>query len=371
MARIEVKHGSSRCPIFIGTNQGSRLVSELKQVMRSKRLFVVTDAGFLKKNRAALLAMLNKTGYTIHLLPIPSGEKSKFSPTLLKLYEWLLTNKVARHDFLLAVGGGVVTDLAGFAAATTLRGIKWGAMPTTLLGMVDAAIGGKTAINHPRGKNMIGAFWQPSFVICDINWLRTLPHNETVSGMGEVVKYAGLIGGKTIPQAERILKQMSYSNTAALTPIIEFSAAYKAKIVSQDERDGSKRLWLNLGHTFAHGIEKATGFKRLSHGMAVTLGCFAAVELSALTQLNRQRLFDTYRELLQQLIRQIPFVDFKIESVLDGMTQDKKRNTTGLRFVLLRKPGAPYIAENVDMKLVRTAIIRMQAIYREYGKTDA
>lgn len=371
MAKIEVKHGASRCPIYIGSNQGKRLKQELKGVVQSKRLFVVADSGFLKKNRRALVTTLNQTGYAYQLLALPSGEQSKFTPTLLKLYEWLLQNKVARHDFLLAVGGGVVTDLAGFAAATTLRGINWGAIPTTLLGMVDAAIGGKTAINHPRGKNMIGAFWQPSFVICDTNWLRTLPKDEIISGMGEVVKYAGLIGGKTIPQVGQVLKQKNLSDTKQLTQIITFSAAYKAKIVSQDERDGGKRLWLNLGHTFAHGIEKATGFKKLSHGMAVTLGCLAAVELSALSQSNKHSLFEAYRTLLHQLLRHIPLVEFRLESVLDGMTHDKKRNRTGLRFVLLHKPGAPYITENVDMKLVRAALTRMQTIYREYGKTDA
>lgn len=277
MTTIKLSTKAGTCPIHVGSDLSGQLRKELKQHAKDSRLFVIVDSGFLRKNRTRFENMLTQTGNETLMMTVAAGEESKSAAMLNRLHDWLLAKQVTRHDFVLAVGGGVVTDLAGYAAATVLRGIRWGAVPTTLLGMVDAAIGGKTGINHKSGKNLIGSFWQPAFVLCDVRFLSTLPKAEVISGLGEVVKYAGLIGGREISGLAKYLQSHDLMSPKALTKIVTVSAGYKAKIVTSDERESGKRMWLNFGHTFGHGIEFATGFKRIPHGMAVTLGCLAEI----------------------------------------------------------------------------------------------
>jgi len=188
MSRVDVCLGDRRYPVLIGEGGRERDLPRLvhRQARRGGRVFVIFDAQVCALYGPELVARLADSGGSIHQMVLPSGERFKTLSVAAAVYDFLLRRRVARDDFLLAVGGGVTTDLAGYTAATILRGIPWGAVPTTLLGMVDAAIGGKTGVNHPLGKNLIGAFWQPRFVLCDVGFLPTLPDRELVAGLGEV-----------------------------------------------------------------------------------------------------------------------------------------------------------------------------------------
>jgi len=239
--------------------------------------------------------MTPQTGVKPIEMVIPSGEKSKSVSTLNKLYDFLLNEKISRQDFIIVCGGGVTSDLVGYASATTLRGIKWGIVATTLLSMVDASIGGKTGINHQAGKNVIGAFWQPSFVYSDTYFLKTLPFRELVAGYGEILKYGGLIGKRMLTKIEKYRARNDFYQDKTL---IGMSAEYKANIVSKDEREENLRMRLNLGHTFAHAIETSTGYGKLLHGEAVILGLLAAVELSNLVNPESIQPLKYYKKLI-------------------------------------------------------------------------
>jgi 3-dehydroquinate synthase len=303
-------------------------------------------------------------------LMIPSGERSKSHRTLTGLYDFVLDEKISRSDFILACGGGVTTDLVGYAAATTLRGIRWGAVPTTLVGMVDAAIGGKTGINHALGKNLIGAFWQPSFVCSDVRFLQTLEPRQMTAGLGEVLKCVGLVGRQLASPLEHYLRSGDSYRADRLIKLVSLTAAFKARVVERDERESGRRMILNFGHTFAHGIEKALGFGRLLHGEAVILGILAALRLGALEGYDSKGLRE-YRDLVRHFVRRLPRRRIEINAVLNAMAWDKKRLIEGQKFVLLERPGKPIITDRVHGRSIRTALTVMLADYRAQGGQDA
>lgn len=298
---------------------------------------------------------------------IPGGEESKSQATLGKIYDFLLSEQISRTDFVLAIGGGVVTDLVGFAAASILRGVKWGAVSTTLLGMVDAAIGGKTGINHPRGKNLIGAFWQPSFVVCDLKYLNTLPNREINAGLGEIIKYAGLIGAKMESTLKKYCESGDILNLKKLHPLIQMSAEYKAKIVIADERESNKRMFLNLGHTFAHAIEKSIGYGKLLHGETVIIGLMAAVNLSIKIKPKSAAALSDYKNLVKEFLGLVRYYPINMENVLKSMKMDKKRTGQIQKFVLLSSPGKPFIASGLKERTVKEALEEALSIYKEIG----
>lgn len=373
MQRIEVELGERSYPVLI--DRAARKKGLARQVERCTpkegSVFVVFDAQVYALFGAEILKTLAPVKRRVTELVIPPGERAKSASVLQDIYTFLLENGVSRSDFILAVGGGVVTDLAGYAAATTLRGLRWGAVPTTLLGMVDAAIGGKTGINHPLGKNLIGAFWQPSFVLCDLTFLETLPGREFLAGMGEVAKYAGLAGGEFVDRLEAYLVQEDLLDHDSLGGLIELSAAYKAETVACDEREGRLRMRLNLGHTFGHAIEKALGYGRLLHGEAVLLGLDGAIELSAILRPVRRKRLARYQSLVRRLITKVPYHTVHPDRVVAAMAFDKKRAGETLRFVLLDSPGHPIITEAVPEAAVRDAVALMLEHYVSKGARHA
>jgi len=358
-------------PIYVGTNCTSKLTAAVRRSCRSDRLFVFFDANLYALHGADLCKAVMARHRKVLELVIPSGEKAKSSGVLKKIYGFLLDQKISRDDFILVCGGGVTSDLVGYAAATTLRGIRWGVVPTTLLAMVDAAIGGKTGINHKTGKNLIGTFHQPAFVHCDTRYLHTLPPREFVAGLGEIVKYGGLIGPEMIALTEKYLSDANPSDDRSLVRLIYAAAGYKAEIVSRDECEGSLRMWLNLGHTFGHAIERATGYGRLRHGEAVVLGLLAAIELSCLVNPGATKKLENYREMVVGLMRQVKRVRIDEKAVFDAITLDKKRRAAQLKFVLLKGTGKPYFADNISMSLMRKSLRAMLACYKVHGGTDA
>jgi 3-dehydroquinate synthase len=331
------------------------------------QVFAVFDAQVYALYGTHVMATLAQADISAVDIVIPAGERSKSAGALGDLYTFLLGKGIARADFVLACGGGVVSDLSGYAAATILRGVRWGILSTTLLGMVDAAIGGKTGINHKLGKNLIGAFWQPAFVVSDTEFLSTLPSRHLVAGLGEVLKYAGLAGGEFPDLVEKYLDRGDLLHHSQLRKLIRLSARYKADIVARDVREGELRMILNLGHTFAHAIEKTLGFGRLLHGEAVILGLDAAIELSGNLRAARRTRLKKYRELIWRLFPEVPQRRLDVPGIMDAMALDKKRSGSRSRFILLDSPGRPIITDTVPAEAVADAVTAMLEHYRAKG----
>jgi 3-dehydroquinate synthase len=369
MPTIRVKLHKAGYPIVVGSNQATRLRSLIEARKSIQRLFVFYDAQLYALHSDYMRAAFK--GWETLEFVLPRGERTKSQTTLGRLHDFLLTASISRSDFILACGGGVTTDVVGFAAATVLRGVSWGAVPSTLLGMVDAAIGGKTGINSPQGKNLIGAFWQPSFVLCDTRLLKTLPRRQMVAGLGEVAKYGGIEGEALLEPLSRLLSKDDLYDERLLARIIFRSAAAKARIVTSDERDMGVRMLLNLGHTFAHGIEKAAGYGRILHGEAVIIGLLAAWELSVLTGARETSKMTAYRSIIEQLLRHIPYRRVELDAVWHAMALDKKRQERKLRFVLLSRPGRAFLCDTVEVRAAKKALDRSLRRYAETGGTDA
>ena len=355
MATLHLKHARGRYPIMVGYRIMDRLSRIVAKDSLGGRVFVVYDAQVLALHGDLIGKKLTEAGSDVIDFAIPPGEKSKSAATVTKLHDFLLGHRISRDDRILAVGGGVVSDLTGYVAATTLRGIEWGVVSTSLLGMVDAAIGGKTGINHRCGKNLIGAFWQPRVVLCDTCFLHTLNADHMLSGLGEVAKYAGLIGGDMPDQLAEYLEGDLY-NRRRLTELVARSVAYKAEIVSKDERDSGRRMVLNLGHTFGHGIESHAGYGRILHGQAVIAGLLAAVHLSRIVCSSSTKTFEQYENVLTSLVNRIKWPRLTVDTIIDAMKWDKKRKGQQLRFVLLKRPGKPYVTSEVPLGAVKKAL---------------
>jgi 3-dehydroquinate synthetase len=315
--------------VVVGNGISDRL-SGLVSECGARRVFAVFDAQVFALHGRHILSHIRRGNRRLLEFAVAPVEKSKSAKTLDALHSFFLRNGIARDDLVIAIGGGVTSDLAGFAAASVLRGVRWAAVPTSLLGMVDAAIGGKTGINHKLGKNLIGAFWQPAFVLCDTRYLSTLQPRELIAGMGEVVKYAGLAGGK----------------------------------MELDEREAGDRAFLNLGHTFAHGIETATRTGRsLLHGEAVLIGLAAACELSQRRAKRSAGRLEDYSSIIEQYLRLIPYRRLDAARVWSHMAIDKKRAGGALRYVLLSEPGKPYLDDRVPAAEARAALRKAVNVY--------
>ena len=368
--KITVKLGDRSYPIFVGEKALLRLPVEAKKIKHGNRLFVIYDAQLYALHGAAIARTLKSTGLPVADLVIPPGEKSKSRASVNRIHDFLLGHGISRSDMVVAVGGGVISDLVGFAAASVLRGVQWGIVSTTLLGMVDAAIGGKTGINHRTGKNLIGAFWQPRFVLCDTSFLHTLSVRHMVAGLGEVVKYAGLVGQEMTKRVESYVKRGDLYDQRLIAPIVRASVVCKADIVARDENDSGVRRRLNLGHTFGHAIEASLGYGKLLHGEAVIIGLAAAVELSILTKISDERKTGRFAELIIECMRMLPKRTIDLDSTFTAMRMDKKRTGTGLNFVLLERPGKPLIRTGIHLSQVRTALSRAIDLYELHGGSN-
>ena len=278
------------------------------------------------------------------------GEAYKNRQSLWDIYDILIEKKHHRDTTLIALGGGVVGDITGFAAATYQRGVPFLQIPTTLLAQVDAAVGGKTAINHPQAKNMIGCFHQPTAVIIDLNTLQTLPLREFRAGLAEIIKYALLAGGELFELVANALQNGLATNNSPLLPlIISRCCQFKADIIQVDEKEqGIMRVLLNLGHTFAHALEAYSHYTRWLHGEAVAIGLSCAALLSFQMALLDKNALDSINKMLKlaELPRRIP-KDIDLEKLVAIMSQDKKNKNNNLRFILMKAIGNCYIDDKV------------------------
>lgn len=289
---------------------------------------------------------------------LPDGEKFKNKESLFAIYDSLIQNKHHRDTTIIALGGGVIGDIAGFAASTYQRGVNFIQIPTSLLAQIDASVGGKTAINHPSGKNMIGSFYQPQAVIIDLNTLITLPEREFKAGLAEMIKYGLLAGGDFLEQLMSALKEGLTAQHPQLPDLITQCCRIKARFVEADEKETGQRALLNLGHTFAHALEAFTNYQHWLHGEAVAIGLYCAAVLSFKTGLIDILLVEQIEYMLRcaGLPHKIPaFID--LDKLRELMSLDKKIKNNSLRFVVIQKPGACYLDDKITEDCLHNTLI--------------
>jgi 3-dehydroquinate synthase len=359
---VAVDLGARSYEVRIASGLIARAGAEIAPLLRRKRVAIVTDATVAALHLPALQAALAAEGIASTALALPAGEATKGWENLARCTEWLLEQKVERRDVVLALGGGVIGDLVGFSAAILRRGVRFIQLPTTLLAQVDSSVGGKTGINTAQGKNLVGAFHQPSLVLADIDVLTTLPVRDLLSGYGEVVKY-GLLGDAAFfDWLETNGPVLKAGDTAARLRAVTRSVEMKAGIVSRDETEEGERALLNLGHTFCHALEKATGYSdRLLHGEGVAIGCALAFQLSSRLGLCSQEEPSRVRAHLAAMGMKVDIADIPgdlpgADALIALMGQDKKVVDGQLRFILARGIGQAFVADAVPPDAVRAVL---------------
>lgn len=348
--------------VRIGEGLIARAGQEIAPLLHRKRVAVLTDTNVAKSHLEALRTGLAAEGITMTALELPPGEATKSWPHFSHAVEWLLEQQVERRDVVVALGGGVIGDLAGFAAAVLRRGVRFVQIPTSLLAQVDSSVGGKTGINTKQGKNLVGAFHQPSLVLADTAALQSLPERDFLAGYGEVVKY-GLLGDANFFEwLEQNAPKMAAGDSAARIYAVRRSVEMKAEIVLRDETEQGDRALLNLGHTFCHALEAATGYSdRLLHGEGVAIGCALAFELSSRLGLCAQEDPSRVRAHLKAMKMKTDLADIPGElpdadTLLTLMGQDKKVIDGQLRFILAKGIGQAFVTSDVPRDTVRTLL---------------
>ena len=359
MKTLYVELGERRYPIFIGSNLNPQEL--LEPYIHGKQVMIVSNDTVAPLYLNRYKAALENLGKTVATCILPDGEKYKNIEHLNLIFDALLEAGFNRDCTVLALGGGVIGDMAGFASACFQRGVYFIQVPTTLLSQVDSSVGGKTGINHPLGKNMIGAFQQPQVVLADMSQLSTLPDRELSAGLAEVIKYALLGDEEFLVWLEANMEGLIARNEQLLAEAVYRSCAHKAHIVANDEKEQGERALLNLGHTFGHAIESYLGYGEWLHGEAVATGMVMAADLShrmgwiSLKDLERTKKIIS-RAQLPIVCPKIPLDDF-----LAYMAHDKKVLNGQLRLVLLQQLGKAVITRDFDVELMQQAILAHQA----------
>ena len=346
--------------IHIGTGLLRSCAPLLSPLLKRPFVAIVTDENVAQAHLERLTQTLDSAGISHVTKIMPPGEASKSFTGLETLVDWLLDNKVERQDMVIALGGGVIGDLTGFAASTLRRGVRFTQIPTTLLAQVDSSVGGKTGINVPQGKNLVGAFHQPSLVLADLDVLQTLPDREFRAGYAEIVKYAAICDRPFFDWLESNLDALKSRDTQALSYAIAKSCQTKADIVAQDEKEHGARALLNLGHTFAHAYENLTGYSdNLLHGEAVGLGMAQAarlsVDLGLCPETDAQALVNHLASaglpISQTDVKGGPF---EATNLVNAMAQDKKVSQGVMTFILMKAIGKAFITNDVSAKQITT-----------------
>ena len=322
----------------------------MKQAGLSGTANIISDEIVFPIYGARVKKALEKDGFAVNCCVIPPGEASKNIAQAVKIYDFLIERRVERNDAIVALGGGMIGDLAGFIAATFLRGLPWLQVPTSLIAMTDASIGGKVAIDHPQGKNLIGAFYQPRLVLADVQTLTTLPQHELTSGWAEVIKHGLILDADFLQLLEDKAKDLIKLKPGITSKVIARSAALKAQVVSEDERETGKRIILNYGHTIAHGLEAASKYDRFLHGEAVAIGMMGAAKLSHQLKLLSQDAVERQEALLQKFNLPTDCSGVALADVLAAMKLDKKVRGKAIQWVLLEDIGKAVICSDVPEK---------------------
>ncbi|MFM1842711.1 MAG: 3-dehydroquinate synthase [Cyanobacteriota bacterium] len=352
---IAVPIPQSPYQVHIAPGELDNIAAALAPLKLGKKIVVVSNPEIFDFYGETVSQALQMAGYEVFQHLIPAGETFKTLDSITSLYNTAFQATLERNSTFLALGGGVIGDMTGFAAATWLRGINFVQVPTSLLAMVDASIGGKTGVNHPQGKNLIGAFYQPRLVFIDPTVLKTLPEREFRAGMAEVIKYGVIWDGELFAQLEAAadLSQMAALPDNLLTDIIQRSCQAKVDVVSQDEKEAGLRAILNYGHTIGHAVESLTGYGQINHGEAVAIGMGAAVNLAIAMGLCSPALGDRQRALLTktQLPTAIPST-LNLQEIIASLQHDKKVKAGIVRFILPTAIGNVLISDEVTPELI-------------------
>jgi 3-dehydroquinate synthase len=340
-----------------------QLGQRMNDLQLGKKVLVVSNPTIFKHYGERAIASLQSAGFDVVSYCLPAGERYKTLNSIQKIYDVALENRLERSATMVALGGGVIGDMTGFAAATWLRGINVVQVPTTLLAMVDSAIGGKTGVNHPNGKNLIGAFHQPRLVLIDPEVLKSLPMREFRAGMAEVIKYGVIWDAELFTQLEasKNLNQHRYIKPELLSEILTRSCQAKADVVGKDEKEGGLRAILNYGHTIGHAIESLTGYRLVNHGEAVAIGMVAAGQIAVNLGMWQQEETDRQNAIIQKagLPTQLP-TGVDIEAIIDALQLDKKVKAGKVRFVLPTQIGVVTVTDQVPAETIRQVLQKMQ-----------
>ncbi|HPG37857.1 MAG TPA: 3-dehydroquinate synthase [bacterium] len=357
MNKLVVNLDNRSYPIYIEPAIFKETASLLGQFDSGKEFFIITDSNVRPLYGDVLFDSLRNAGLSPQLLVVPAGEHSKSLQVAEDLYTQLLAARVTRQSKIIALGGGVIGDLAGFVAATLLRGVPFIQIPTTLLSQVDSSVGGKVGINHPLGKNLIGAFYQPQLVIIDPLVLKTLPIREIKAGLAEVIKYSFIANAGFFKQLSASITDIINLNDLMLVQdIISTCCQIKAEVVAKDERESGLRAILNFGHTIGHALETVTNYDYFLHGEAVAHGMRGALYLSFLHQYINKNELTRACALIASL--EPPAIPTHItgEALVQAMSKDKKRSDKGQLWILLQKIGQYDMNRNVPAEMVKEAI---------------
>lgn len=355
---VKVALGARSYSIEIGGKLLSTLGKRCADLKLGQRCAIITDnrVGPLYAKQAA--ASLKKAGFDATLITVASGEKSKSLAVVGQCYDQLAAHRLERKSFVVALGGGVVGDLAGFVAATYLRGIPFVQVPTTLLSQVDSSVGGKTGINLKAGKNLVGAFYQPRLVLCDLDALRTLKDREYRAGLAEVIKYGIIYDAALFDRVERDINLLLTKNPRVLAEVVARCCEIKADVVGQDETESGLRAILNFGHTIGHAIENISGYGKYLHGEAISIGQVAAAKISCeqfgMPQTEVARITELFKR--AGLPVKIKLTTAQRARLFGAMKLDKKVSAGEIKFVLARKIGAVEFGQKVGPDAINRAL---------------
>jgi 3-dehydroquinate synthase len=350
----------ARYPVYVGWGILAQLGERMRAAGLTGTAYLFSDSNVHRHYGERVKEELRGAGFAAGSYVVPAGEASKDLTIASGIYDWLAERRAERGHTVVALGGGMVGDLAGFIAATYLRGMPVVQAPTSLLAMVDASIGGKVAVNHREGKNLIGAFHQPRLVLADVSTLKTLPAREMTSGWAEVIKHALIMDGDLLRTLEEDAERLLNLDPDATVLVVSRAMALKAQVVSEDERETTgRRTILNYGHTVGHGLEAASRYEALLHGEAVALGMIAAAAIGCRLGVTPPALADRQNALLERFRLPTRVRGIDPEDVLRAIALDKKTSDGSVRWVLLEDVGQPVLRADVPLSLVRQVIEEM------------
>jgi 3-dehydroquinate synthase len=361
MRTVHVLLGNRSYDIKIAPGLTGRLGRECARLKLGARCAIITDTNVGKRYAKSVFNSLATAGFSPSLIVVQPGETAKNLKTVQACHDQLAAHRLERKSFIVALGGGVVGDLAGFVAATYLRGVAFVQAPTTLLAQVDSSVGGKVGVNLKAGKNLVGAFYQPKLVLCDLDALTTLPDREFRAGLAEVIKYGIIYDAKLFARLERDLPKILNRDQSILAPVIARCCEIKAEVVGQDETEGGLRAILNFGHTIGHAIENISGYGRFLHGEAISMGQIAAAKLSheilGMPEHDAERIGNLFQR--AGLPVQIQLNALKRQKLFAAMRLDKKVSGGEIKFVLADKIGKVVWNQRVPENLIHNALVEI------------
>lgn len=357
MKKIDIKIPGKEYPVYVGENIFDRLTRLVVSHQLPKNLFVVIDRNIYDLHKTKFEQCFSNLSGKIFVHIFNSSETNKNLRSVEKIYTDLINNGFGRDTLIIAIGGGITGDITGYAAATFSRGVQFVQVPTTLLATIDSSVGGKTGVNFGKTKNIIGAFHQPEFILVDTLFLRTLPEDEIICGVGEIVKNAFLTDQQFFNDLKNNLPKLLKIDKSFTSKIIETSIRYKGDVVAKDEKESGLRKILNLGHTFSHAIEVEQNYN-IKHGQAVTIGLVCALELSRQLDLLSEKFFEKYIQLPLLLKDKIVLKKYNSAALYEIMKRDKKGRENKIKFVLLKEIGNLIVDVEAEKEIVIACIER-------------